>query len=230
MSYIIPILLGLVPNYHLPKKCNKEQQQQAACYHLKQSLSLCVQVMSDLLKQNLEFFSLCIFGLCLNGYRLTIVIPRMETDIDIFQWFESIRLWKRKYFVSSLLFSHLGSDSFYGKYISFNLKFNFYFLHTKLLQIKVITLWNMIFSISCNNIYSQNNLHWKALFNNVSTLKKSEIHGPPCYQCLWYGVKMRPWNKSISKSISASKKWTYRPISDWIYHTHFPHKLVLNRP
>ena len=30
----------------------------------------------------------------------------------------------------------------------------------------------------------------KALFNNVSTLNKSELHGPACYQCLWYGVKM----------------------------------------
>ena len=28
----------------------------------------------------------------------------------------------------------------------------------------------------------------KGSFNNV----KSEIHGPTCYQCLWYGVILKP--------------------------------------
>ena len=49
-------------------------------------------------------------------------------------------------------------------------------------------------------------LYWifkelKALFNNVSTLKKSELHGPTCYQCLSYGVKMKPWKKLYFKTI-----------------------------
>ena len=37
--------------------------------------------------------------------------------------------------------------------------------------------------------------HLKGSFNNV----KSEIHGPTCYQCLWYGVILKPY-KSASKS------------------------------
>ena len=39
----------------------------------------------------------------------------------------------------------------------------------------------------------------KALFNNVSTVKISELHGPTCYQCLWQGVKMKPWKNCASK-------------------------------
>ena len=59
------------------------------------------------------------------------------------------------------------------------------------------------------------------LFNNVFTLKKSELHGPTCYQCLWQGVKMKPWKNCTSKaSLSASKEW--KLTSDQIYHTHVP--------
>ena len=42
---------------------------------------------------------------------------------------------------------------------------------------------------------------FKALFNNFFTFKKSELHGPTCYQCLWEGVKMKPWKKLYFKSI-----------------------------
>ena len=40
------------------------------------------------------------------------------------------------------------------------------------------------------NEYKNNEkgLHLKASFNNV----KSEMHGPMCYQCLWYGVILKP--------------------------------------
>ena len=47
----------------------------------------------------------------------------------------------------------------------------------------------------------------KALFNNVFTLKKSELHGPKWYQCLWYGVKNEALKNCTSKaSLSASKE------------------------
>ena len=62
----------------------------------------------------------------------------------------------------------------------------------------------------------------KALLNNVSTLKTSELHGPTCYQCLWEGVKMKPWKNCASKaSLSASKKWldlphSFSPFKRWL--------------
>ena len=43
----------------------------------------------------------------------------------------------------------------------------------------------------------------KGSFNNV----KSDMHGPTCYQCLWYGVILKPSKICASKwSRSASKK------------------------
>ena len=41
----------------------------------------------------------------------------------------------------------------------------------------------------------------KPLFNNISTLKNSELHVPTCYQCLWSGVQLKPWKNWTSKSI-----------------------------
>ena len=57
----------------------------------------------------------------------------------------------------------------------------------------------------------------KALFNNVFTLKISKLHGPTCNQCMWLGVKMKPWKifyfKSIIKCFKRVKidKWPDSP-------------------
>ena len=65
----------------------------------------------------------------------------------------------------------------------------------------------------------------KALFNNVSTSKKSELHGPTCYHAISVFDKVEkrsPDKIALQKaSFSSSKKWN--KTSDQIYHTHqFP--------
>ena len=60
------------------------------------------------------------------------------------------------------------------------------------------------------------NLKWKASFNNV----KSEKHGLTCYQCLWYGVILKPYItklrfKMIMKCLKKVKffEWPVLPYS-----------------
>ena len=45
-------------------------------------------------------------------------------------------------------------------------------------------------------------------------LLKSDIHGPTWYQCLWYGVKIKPWKMCTSKA-SLKEHCTQKKI--WIH-------------
>ena len=59
-----------------------------------------------------------------------------------------------------------------------------------------------------------------ALFNNVFTLKQSELHGPTCsYQCLWCKNEVLKKIVTSKASLSASKEWKY--TTDQIHHLLF---------
>ena len=61
---------------------------------------------------------------------------------------------------------------------------------------------NAAFISWCVFYLQQRSVHLKALFNNVSTLKKSELHNiPACYQCLWSRCKSEVLKKLHLKSI-----------------------------
>ena len=71
------------------------------------------------------------------------------------------------------------------------------------------------FSEECfNNCFftSQDNIPptLRASFDSV----KSEMHGPPCYQCLWYGVILKPYQKLRFKMIMKCLKKA--KIFEWL--------------
>ena len=55
----------------------------------------------------------------------------------------------------------------------------------------------------------------KALFNNVSTKNKSELHGPTCYQFLWWGQKK---NCYVALTRPKFENWVGRSIFFYFFY------------